>query len=142
MLNRSTHRHRKYSQQGFSLLEVLVAFSILAISLSVILNIFSTGVRAALLAEEYTIAVQLAESLMAKTGKETDLSIADSEGDHQDKFKWQVTVLSFDPGIDGFDVEVSAWQVYQIQIRVYWLAGKNEREVTLQTLKLAARPEQ
>jgi general secretion pathway protein I len=141
MLNKQVHSCSVRCQQGFSLLEVLVAFSILAISLSVILNIFSTGVRAAFLAEEYTIAVQIAESLMAKTGKETKLSAADSTGSHGDKFKWQVKVQPFDPGIDSFDAGASAWEVYQVQVKVYWLAGKSEREVALQTLKLAARIE-
>ena len=55
-------------QAGFSLLEMLVAFTILAFSLVVILRIFSSGIGTAVTAEEYTAAVQIAESLLAKTG--------------------------------------------------------------------------
>ena len=39
-------------QRGFSLLEVLVAFTILSVSLGVLLQIFSTGLRNAALTEE------------------------------------------------------------------------------------------
>ncbi|MGZ8224716.1 MAG: type IV pilus modification PilV family protein, partial [Methylobacter sp.] len=49
-------------QAGFSLLEILIAFTILAFSLSILLNIFSTGANTAVVAEEYTAAVQIAES--------------------------------------------------------------------------------
>ena len=57
-------------QQGFSLLEILIAFSILALSLGILLKIFSAGVNTAIIAENYTTAVQLSESLMAKVGIE------------------------------------------------------------------------
>jgi len=43
------------------LLEVLVAFTVLAISLGVLFQIFSTGMRASRSAEEYTRATLLAE---------------------------------------------------------------------------------
>lgn len=126
-------------QAGFSLLEILVAFAILAISLTVILNIFSTGVRAAYLAEEYTIAVQIAESVLAEKANVSDLTLLNETGDHGDKFQWQVDVQAIDPGIEDFDSEDSRWQMYQIIVRVQWLAGETEREVKLQTLRLAAK---
>ncbi|MDD1617738.1 MAG: type II secretion system GspH family protein, partial [Methylococcaceae bacterium] len=67
-------------QRGFSLLEILIAFSILAVSLSILLNIFASGVNNAGVAEDYTTAVQVAESLMAKTGVETPLQTGQTDG--------------------------------------------------------------
>ena len=43
-------------QKGFSLLEILIAFSILAISLGILLKIFSAGINTAVVAEDYTVA--------------------------------------------------------------------------------------
>lgn len=58
---------RKF-QQGFSLLEILFAFSILSIMLGILLRIFSGGVRVAEITGNYAEAVQIAESLMATVG--------------------------------------------------------------------------
>ena len=127
-------------QRGFSLLEILVAFTILAISIAVILNIFSTGVRAAFLAEEYTIAVQIAESLLAKTGVETDLDTTGTQSNEEGKFNWHVSVLPIDLGLEGIDAQSLSAQIYQVFVRVNWQEGESEREVVLQTLKLGAKP--
>ena len=48
---------QKNKQQGFSLLEILIAFSILALSLGILLKIFAAGVNTAMIAENYTAAV-------------------------------------------------------------------------------------
>ena len=55
-------------------------------SLSILLNIFSLGVNSAGVAEDYNVAVQLAESLMAKTGVEMPLQVGETVGDEQDKY--------------------------------------------------------
>jgi general secretion pathway protein I len=55
-------------ENGFSLLEILVAFAILALSIGVLLNIFSRGLRTAIVAEEYQQALAIAEAQMARGG--------------------------------------------------------------------------
>lgn len=78
--------------KGFSLLEVLVAFGIMAVALTIVLRIFGSGVNAALNSEDYTVAVQLAESLMARTGIETPLTAGETSGSEIDKFHWSVII--------------------------------------------------
>ena len=53
---------------GFTLLEVVVAFAIMALSMAVLLNLFATGVRATRLSADYSEAVTLAESKLAEYG--------------------------------------------------------------------------
>uniref|UniRef100_UPI0035939C60 type IV pilus modification PilV family protein n=1 Tax=Thiocapsa sp. TaxID=2024551 RepID=UPI0035939C60 len=55
-------RSRPGLQSGFSLLEVLVAFAILAVSLGVLMQIFSQATRTTLLSSQYSRAASLAES--------------------------------------------------------------------------------
>ena len=74
-------------QKGFSLLEILIAFSILAISLGILLKIFSAGINTAVVSEDYTAAVQIAESLMAKTGLESPLQAGEDSGTENDKYE-------------------------------------------------------
>jgi len=123
----------KFKNKGFSLLEILVAFTIMAISLSILLNIFSSGVNTAVIAEDYIVATQIAESLMAKTGVEEPLVIGQSTGTEDDKYQWQVLVEnSLNPDLDD-DSEI---ELLAVQVIVSWgddLA--NARTVELNTVK-------
>jgi general secretion pathway protein I len=120
------------NQQGFSLLEILIAFSILAVSLSILLNIFSLGVTTAGVAEDYTAAVQIAESLMAKTGVETPLQAGKSAGIVHDKYHWQIIVQPFVFSSEPVDTSTLNTALFKVKVTVNW----NAREVKLVTLKL------
>jgi general secretion pathway protein I len=123
-------------QQGFSLLEILIAFSILAVSLSILLNIFASGVNNAGVAEDYTVAVQIAESLMAKTGVETPLQTGQIEGVTHDKYRWQVVVKPYEFNPDQIDPSTLTTALFKISVLVNWDDGSHSREVKLVTLKL------
>ncbi len=124
------------NQQGFSLLEILIAFSILAVSLSILLNIFSLGVNSAGVAEDYNAAVQLAESLMAKTGVEMPLQVGETVGDDQGKYHWQVAVQTFQFNPDQFDTSTLNTSLFKVRVTVNWGDEQRSREVKLVTLKL------
>lgn len=123
-------------QQGFSLLEILIAFSILALSLGILLKIFSAGVNTAQVAEEYTAAVQIAESLMAKTGVETPLQATQAAG-WEAKYHWSITVSPFEFNPDNMDVKTLASELFKIKVTVTWGEENTaERQVELTTLRL------
>ncbi len=123
-------------QMGFSLLEILVAFSILAISLGILLKIFSSGVNTAVIAEEYIVATQIAESLMAKTGVEKPLSAGATSGTEDEKYHWQVKVEN----IPNSGAEEDLVQLMTVQVIVQWDAdSQNNRTVELNTVKTGPR---
>lgn len=78
--------------KGFSLLEILVAFSIMAVAITIVLRIFGSGVNNAVISEEYNIAVQIAESILARTGVETPMDIGEISGIEGYKYHWLVSV--------------------------------------------------
>jgi general secretion pathway protein I len=124
-------------QQGFSLLEILIAFSILALSLGILLKIFSAGVNTAVVAEDYTAAVQIAESLMAKTGVETPLQPGQDSGLENEKYHWLVEVSPFSFNPENNDATAMTAVLFKIKVVVSWGEDNaNDRQVQLITLKL------
>ena len=124
-------------QQGFSLLEILIAFSILALSLGILLKIFSAGVDTAEVAEDYTAAVQIAQSLMAKTGVETPLQADQSSGLENEKYHWLVEVIPFEFNPDNVDPTAITAALFKVKVSVSWGDdNSDDRQVRLTTLKL------
>lgn len=88
------------SERGFSLLEVLVAFSILAISLGVLMQIFSRSLTNVQVVSDLALASDLAQNLLASAGTETPLTPGEVLGSH-DKFQWRITISPHQDAVDG-----------------------------------------
>jgi general secretion pathway protein I len=132
--------------QGFSLLEVLVAFAILSISLGVLLQIFSTGMQATTLSGEYTYATSLAESKLAAIGVETPYVEGVEEGKFDGKYAWRTTILPYEElesekklG-EGFNNPITlAASLYRVKVEVFWEMAGKKRTIVLTTLRLAPK---
>jgi general secretion pathway protein I len=124
-------------QKGFSLLEILIAFSILALSLGILLKIFSAGVNNAVVAEDYTAAIQIAENLMAVTGVETPLQTGQDSGLENEKYHWLVEVSPFAFNPEKIDTTTITALLFKVKVIVSWGDDNaNDRQVELTTLKL------
>ena len=127
----------KVRSGGFTLLQVLVAFTVLAISLGVLFEIFSTGMRASRSAEEYTRATLLAESKLAAIGITDALEEGETTGDFGDGYyNWRVAVRPY--RLDGSEGEgpPPPIEAYEVVVTVAWGEGSSERSVSLTTLRL------
>ena len=124
-------------QRGFSLLEVLVAFAILSVSLGVLLQVFATGLRNAGMADDYTQATLYAESILTAYGREAPLNEGAREGAINDQFSWRGTVSAYADGMPDF--EKTRVRAYRISVEVFWRGLAQTRSVILETLRLAPR---
>ena len=74
---------------GMSLIEVLVAFVILAMTMSVVLRINSGTVRNHQVASQYFKAVAIAQSRLEQMSAEVDLESYTQEGVSEDIYTWR-----------------------------------------------------
>ena len=119
------------------MIEVLVAFVVLSVTLAVILQIFTGGMRNARLADGYSRAVFLAESKLAAAGVERPLMAGDDVGQMVD-MQWQVNVLPVDDG-GAADRLLLPSRLYQVRVRVEWHEDGRARQVVLDSMRLGPR---
>jgi len=132
--------------RGFSLLEVLVAFTLFSVALGVLMQIFSRGVNGATVADHYAKATMYAESKLASVGLEEAIKEGTSSGKFEDEnYSWQVTVKPYtDPAPrdqQALDFEKQYFaQLYEIEARVTFASDDQKpRVVSLSTLQFGPR---
>lgn len=130
---------KRQLQAGFSLLEILIAFSILALSLGILLNIFSGGLRRTIVSEEYQQAVIIAQAKMAAAGVELPLDEGQKQGQVLEKYNWSLIMQPLNTDDVAAASEAMGVQVYEVISRVQWMTGDNDRLVELITLKLSKK---
>ncbi len=107
--------------RGFTLLEILVALSILAVALGAILQSFSSGLRSLGAAETHALALMHARSQLAKVGPLIPLEPGERTG-AAGEFEWTVSVRLFESQ-EGDPVLDAALVPYQLDVTVTWPGG-------------------
>ena len=132
---KASSEHRP-DQAGFSLIEILVAFAILSLSLGVILRIFAGGGHIAATADEYSRAILTAESLMASLGVEKPLQPGQSGGEISGGYRWTVDVIPypFDQSLLGG--QKIGFNPYWVDLTVEWGDENDPRAFNLKTLRM------
>ncbi len=122
-------------QNGFTLLEVLVAFTIMAVMLASLLQAFGGGLRNLDRAQDYAVATMQARSVLTQVGSVIPLQPGTYDGELDNGSRWQVVVeeRAADAPRLGEAVELVD---YVVDVAVTW---QEERSVTLRTLRLALR---
>lgn len=134
---RKRQRTNRYAQspRGFTLLEVLVATSILGIAIAVVLQLFSANLRAINMSEDYVKATQMAEAKMREileddALRETSFSETTGEG-----YRFDVTVTNtLEERMETLPVKL-----LEIGLTVHWTRGTRERSLSVKTLKVVRR---
>ncbi len=123
--------------QGFTLLEVLVAMAILGVGLIVIIELFSGGLRLERTSEEYTKAVGYARMKLEEISLAKSLEEGIEEGEFDREYRWQVEVKKVDllpPGKEtSYQPPVA---LYWVRIDVLWKTGTRERKTALESYRL------
>lgn len=121
---------------GFALIEILVAVSILAISLVVIFQLFSGGLKSRKLSEQYARGVFHAREKMGETLLTPDLSEGETQGEFEDGYEWQMAIT---PIPSEEDEEKMSVGLLNINIRITWHEGEKKKSFVVDTLKVVKK---
>lgn len=122
-------------QAGFSLLEVLVAFAILALSMGVLLQIFSRAMSTTAVSGSYSRAAALAEARLAEVGVTLPLEEGDFTGDPDDGMAWSLRIQQLDAS-ELFPDQTAPVTPYRVTATVAWGERGAERQLSLASLRL------
>jgi len=123
--------------KGFTLVEVIIALAILGIGLTVIIEIFTGGLRLAKISEEYTKAMNLGRMKMEEIAYKPKVEEGTSEGEFDDSYHWQVQIKKTDllPVEKDSDFKPPI-ELFQVRIDVYWKSGSKQRSASLECYRV------
>ena len=130
--------------RGFTLLEILVAFVVLAVGAGVLYRTFSLGLTNVSTASGYSEAIAIAEAKLGALGLEKPLAEGEESGTTDDhRFEWRVTVQLYTPPGENADQlgEVgSSHQLYRATAYVTWDQRADlKRMIELSTVRLRGK---
>lgn len=123
-------------EEGFTLIEVLVAFAILSLTIVVAVQGFAQGLRLLKLSGDHQRAILIADEKAREV-------VVPKEG-HEDGTEGAFTWERITKAVPAPELEVPGrpptWHVYEISVRVGW--GDGRRSVGVTTLRTVSETEQ
>ena len=126
-------------ESGLTLLEVLVAFVILAVAMTTVMQVFSTGLEGTRRAEAANLAAVMAESKLATVGVEIPVRAGRQNGVEANGIAWAVEIEPYREGEgEGIGETQPPMNALQVRIEVNWPGVRGATEsFVLHTMRLA-----
>jgi general secretion pathway protein I len=119
--------------EGFTLFEVIVAVAILGISLVMVMQLFSAGLRSARTSCDYTRAIVHAKDKM----EELSATLVNDSGEFDDGFRWESEVHDYK------EPEETDYHLLKLVVKIHWPdALQRQKAYELVSLKVAASEEE
>ena len=117
------------AQSGFSLLEMMVAISILSLALGSLYQAASGATRNVRTSERYAYGVELARSLLADNGV-VPAGGTQKAGKTDGGYDWRVETRP----INLARTDMGSTKLHEIEIGVAWFDGSKRREIVLNSV--------
>jgi general secretion pathway protein I len=130
---------------GFSLLEVLVAFVILALVATALFRLFSGALGNAGAAEEYSRAALIAESVLAEAAAAQPLREGSATGTAEGgRYAWTAKVAPYAPAVANADLErisqAMTMRLFRIEVDLRFPSpAGGERAIVLATTRIGPK---
>lgn len=134
---RRTFPHSCARQRGYSLIEIVAAFVVLALGMAIAMQSVTAALRQARNAADQTEAALLAQSLLDAAGVGKRLEAGEESGEYDDRFEWTLRVAPYE--LEEFDVlggmSPVAVELMRLELEVRWAEGRRSaRFATLRAL--------
>jgi general secretion pathway protein I len=121
---------------GFTLIEVLVAFTVAALMLGSLSQVFSTGIGAAALANADKEALLLAQSSLDEVGAGEVLFPRETTDRIGDKYTRTVTLRARSDPTSSIKIGPQLL-TFEVEVVISWKSGLQTRSISLQTMRLS-----
>lgn len=118
----------------------------MALIVAVLLRVFSGGLQGIGLAEEYSRATSIAESMLARVGADIELKLGTTNGAVDERFNWTVDIrpheLQEAAPTEGSGITPSNTLpvvLLEVVVNVAWSDNGRDRQVRLTTLRTGSR---
>ena len=135
-------RTSETEEKGFSLLEVIIALSILAVGLVALLELFAGSLRLTGKATQRTLAVIHAQNVMDSFFAQEFLEDGEDGGKLSDGYFWQVNVQEIFLDEEGEGSEAASpvnrhtdLHLMEIEVRISWEEAEKQRSFVLRSMR-------
>jgi type II secretory pathway pseudopilin PulG len=125
---------------GFSLLEILIAFTIATTSLGLLFRIHANSTATVVLSEEYQEATALAQALIAEHSV-TERGVAFTKTGSTDKYEWVVRGSAHSGAAGDSPAQRPPYVLRAIAAEVRWTGRDRDRRIAVKTVKPFFEPE-
>jgi len=128
-----------FRSRGFTLLELLLAFVVFALSFATVLEILSGSMRNTVKARQFTEAALTAQSVMDQVGLEIPLEPGITAAGESGDYRWEIELFDYiDTGENPYSVELAELtgiELLQVELLVSWGEPPREQSSRFSTVK-------
>lgn len=127
------------NSQGFSLLEVLVAFVVMGLVVGTLLQLYGTAMRSIALVDEMSFAVLAAESQLARVGRDIKVERGSESGRVENSdYQWKVDMQPVELMKDQENFSLSM-EPFRVVVTVDWDSDGKKRSYELVSIRFGER---
>lgn len=138
-MSRADRIGRRAAQRGYTLIEVVVAFALLAFGLTLLLGSLTNATKQVRTSTDYGRAALHAQTLLDQAGVGEALVVGQRDGELEEgRYRWEMSVSPFrDASMARPQGQVlGAPQLLQLDLTMTWGEGGPRKRLRLQSLRL------
>jgi len=123
--------------QGFTLIEVIAAFTIMSLTFALILQILSNSTRQTIKSSERTRIALLAQTKMDELGISIPVEESSLSGSFGNDVNWSMDITAYEAQYEGdINLEFAPVELYRVDLTVSWISGRgNQAAAEFTTLR-------